>query len=182
MSDLNLIPQELKAAEELKKRKIRMIILILAGVLILAALSSIPIYLTYTTELQDGVIKSSINRLSDVKNQVNILNQQKKAVQDRIDTLESVSGGDIKWSGLFEELSMIIPQDISISSITGAPEGITLECSSSSMQSIAVFYANLENDKMFYALKINDITPDSESGILSFSLSLNIAGSEGKVN
>lgn len=182
MDDLNLIPLELKEAKLKKKKEAKIIAIVIASILVFVGLSCIPLYFKYNIDKENSIIEFQINQLSNVKEQMNTLNQQKTAAQSRINMLSGLPGQDTRWSDILTQISRLIPPDVSVKSLGGSLEGITLDCSTTSMQSIAVFYANLENCDKFTELRINDITPDNAAKTIDFNLFFKLKVKEGKVN
>lgn len=181
MNELNLIPQEFREAKELKSKKIKNIILIVAGLLFIITLSCIPLYNIYKIKAENFAVETKIGQLAYVQEQINTLTQQKTSMQERMNALNSISGQINNWSNIISEISEIMPQDISLTSFGGGLDGISLQCNSKTMDSIAVFYGKLENSDIFTDIKINDISPNIENSSFSFSLLLKLKTGESKV-
>lgn len=180
MSDLNLIPYEIRIKNEERKRKRKIILLSIAILLIMALVTSVPIFLTVLKERQNILLLNEINKLSYVSKETDKLNQRKKYMQDRLKIIDEITKQDKRWTAVISEITDVMPQDIMVSNIDFGIDTVNMQCVSSSQLSIASFVALLENNKNFSNVIIYEIVPSEESKSLNFSLSFTLKSTENK--
>lgn len=181
MDDLNLIPQEMKAAAEFKIKKIKAVLILTIAVLLIAALSCIPLYLTYGVNSQNKLLEDGISKLSSVNSEINNLNIQKNAIQDRMKILDTLSKQEQKWTGVISYISSITPEEISFNVLNAGTDTISMQGSATGIQPIAVFVANIENGGRFSDIRLNDVSPNDKNTSLTFNISFKLINIEGKV-
>lgn len=181
MDDLNLIPQELKTAAELKKRRTGIAIIIIIIAVIVVIVSCIPTYLRYKMSLQNENIEKEILKLSFVTDEINKLNIQRKTIEDRMKVLDTISKKEQKWTDFIKNVSSITPDDISFNILNISGEGMSLQGSSANIEAIAVFIGNLENSNRYTDINLNDINPDDKKNTMTFNLTFKLISGESKV-
>jgi Tfp pilus assembly protein PilN len=181
MSDLNLIPQEFRIEKEERTKRALYIVLAVAAILVLIVAACIPVYMTYLKNKENKDVEQDIQKLSYVTVELNKLNVQKASLQDKVSIVDNFTKLEVKWTGVINDLTALVPSDVSITNINIAKEGFTLQCTSLSQQAIAVFISNIEDSKKFTFDKIGSITQDEKDKTFKFNLSLKYNIEESKV-
>lgn len=181
MNDLNLIPQHIKIEQEKKSRKRINILLTVIILFVIIGITLLPIYLTYELSKDNAQVVQEISQFSSVSEEINKLNAQKKDVQDRTKVLESLSKQENKWTGIINDISSLIPPPVTLISINGSGDNISLQCTSLSRDDIALFMAKLENSDKFTDIKINEIRTDEKTQKYLFGLQIKPKNTESKV-
>jgi Tfp pilus assembly protein PilN len=181
MNDLNLMPQEIKIQEEaVIKRRNNMILLIIA-LIVLIVITCIPTYFQMLFNKENKLVESDIVKLSNVSDEVNKLTDKRKSIQEKLKILDSVTNVEIKWTDIISNISSMMPSDITVNKLNMSIEKISMECSSVSQQSIAVFLANMENSNKYSSIKIDGIIPDDKTKNYTFNISFNLKNIDNKV-
>jgi Tfp pilus assembly protein PilN len=179
MSELNLIPYELKIK---RVKRIKKINYISSGIIVLAILFAIvyipKLYLNklISNELDleakistnTKIVKENQKLLSNIKSfnlynkEVDLLTTQKEKVTYKIKNLEKY-----------------IPVDVSLTTITYSKGIIMISGASTNYNSISAFAANLQMSKEYPLAKINNINnSDNKTSIKAKGYTFNIAISE----
>lgn len=175
MSELNLIPYELKAkrANVLKFRKYISYAIIVAAIFVfivfipkgyLMLLNSRENAITQEISDNSKTILENKKLISDMENykmyndKVDLITKQKVNVKDKI-----------------QNLSKYIPKDVYLSNINLANGNINLTGVTSNYDSISIFTANLQMSQEYKNAKINNINTNgsNESGKYQFSIAIN---------
>lgn len=180
MSDLNLIPQEIKIHEDIKRKRKRSIIIIAGVVVILIALTCLPFYLIYKTKEQNRLIEDEILKLSPVKSEISKINEKNKSIEGRMKLIEDVSSMEKKWTAVMDDLSSNLPWEISTETIDASGDIVSIRGVSLNYKAIAVFAANLEMCGKYSDILISDIVTDDESDRYVFNVSFKIKSWENK--
>lgn len=181
MSDLNLIPQEFKFEKEKKKKKAFYVVISVLAVAILVFGAFIPSYFILMKTRENLKVQQQIESLSYVTQEVDKLNAQKAALQDRLTILDTLTKQDIKWNKILSDISALTPAGVSLTGLNITKDGIAMQCTAQSQQVIAVFIANIENSPEFTFSKVNTITPDQKGGTFKFDISFSINNVESQV-
>jgi Tfp pilus assembly protein PilN len=176
MSELNLIPYELKVR---RVKKIKITNYISAGVIVFAVLFAIvyvpKLYLArLISEQQDmdtkiagdsKIVQENKRILADMakynsyNNEVTLLTKQKVNVKDKIKSLEKY-----------------IPSDVSLTNIAYSKGMITINGSTAKYASISAFAANLQMSAEYSKARINSINnSDSKTKTGNYIFTINIA-------
>lgn len=86
-------------------------------------------------------------------------------LQKRIDTIESLEKKQLTTAGLIEELSSLIPLDVSLSELTISDQKVSLTAIALSEQGLAAFLNNLKASDKFEKLELSQVTSGTEKGV-----------------
>jgi Tfp pilus assembly protein PilN len=119
MRNINLLPPEIA-----QKRRVRRqaFLLVLLGIVYLVLLISVWLVRNLEVGRQDDRLREAQAQSATLQTQVNALQEfanLEKTVKDRQAVLATVMQGDVAWSRLLIELSMIIPGDSWLTSFIG---------------------------------------------------------------
>lgn len=157
MSELNLIPYELKAK---RIKKLRNTNYISSGIIVLAILFAI-VYVPklYLNKLNADEVE--LNTL--ISKNSKIVLENKKILLDiknynlRNDEVESLTKQSIKVTNKIKDFEKYIPSDISLTGITYSKGIITLMGASTNYNSISAFAANLQMSTEYPLARIQNI-------------------------
>lgn len=180
MSCLNLIPTEVRLIQQKRNRKNSIIALAVLSLLIIGSINGSYFYVIYKKSVENRALESRIAGLSNIEGETRSINEQKKAIQYRIEAYEKITDEEIHWTDILKHISSIMPGEVSINKLEASGEGISINGVSTRMESIAVFLANLENSHVYESVYMHEIIPDARGYGFSISLKLKDDMDKGK--
>lgn len=172
MSELNLIPYELKAkrANVLRARKYISYAIIIFSVFVfivfipkgyLAILQSKEVKINQKISNNSKLITENKKLLADMKNY--------KMYNDKVDLITKQK---INVTGKIKNLSKYIPKDVYLSNINLTKGTINLTGATSNYNSISIFTANLQMSKEYKNSKIQNITSSDSNKLGKYQFSI----------
>lgn len=143
--NINLLPPEV-----LEKRKGEKIVVYLLGGMAGLILLLTGIYAFYDFKIREenrqlSLLKAERDRYSQQIGEYQYFETRKKEIENKKAIIEGAMAGEISWSKVLNELSMVVPSDIWLMSFSGSATGI-------SMSGYAVDYAYDVPDEGFKPL------------------------------
>ena len=181
MNDLNLMPQEIKIQEDAVVKKRINILLIIIALIVLIVITYIPTYFQLQYNIENKLVENDIAKLSYVTDEVSKLNDKRKLVQGKLKMLDSVTNAEIKWSDIITNISSLMTSDITVNNLNMTSDLLSMECTTVSQKSIAIFLANMENNNKYSSVKLSGIVPNEKTKDYTFSISFKLKNIDNKV-
>ncbi|KPU44930.1 hypothetical protein OXPF_14080 [Oxobacter pfennigii] len=178
MDDINLIPYEIRIREENYKKRIMYFTWSFVLIIFIAVITYLPIFLKNRAQNETSIIETEIAELSYIKNELESLKLQKERIQSTIEFFNDINKDNISSSDIINELSAMIPSDITVLEYNSTRDLINLDCTSKNQQSIAVFLSKLESSEKLHNVYISDIDSRYNNSQYNFSLYFNTVKTE----
>lgn len=122
---INLLPREIKNKQKVEKF---LLVAILGVVIVAGLLGGLYAYNAWKTkeaETRVASLQSRVAKLNESIQSLRIYEQKLNDVQTKKQILEKAVSGQVVWSKAFEELMVVTPDNVSLTSLSGNSDGIT---------------------------------------------------------
>jgi len=155
------------------------LVFVLAGV-VFAALILVYVYHSYATQLatENTRIKQLQAQKTDleaIKAQVKTFEDQKKTLQQRVDTIEKLQKDRTGGQELLDEVANTVSraENLWLTSMSKRGSAVTFEGASASINSVANFITSLKRSGYFQKIEIKETKQDEKTaGIQTFTFSI----------
>jgi type IV pilus assembly protein PilN len=180
MKIINLLPPEIVEKRQTERRWVYFLALIIVFVVLFAFVFMI----TYGRELREKQTLSKIQAENDkLKNEIamfQVFEQRKAQVQQREQVLAKAMAGEISWYKLLNEISMVIPSEVSLTSLSlDLTGGVKMTGSTQDYSAVAKWLVRLGEIKELKDVWLESAGKATEKGkeTITFSMTANLAGS-----
>lgn len=162
MKDINLVPKSYLLAGQRKIKRVRKIITVITGSIIIALCVIIPLSYKYSLQKQLDTINMSIEETSGYKTAEQKLQEIKQRCSERENTANGLAGSGISTIALLGRIEKVIPWRLFITKLNaGSDNGgkvrVTLTGISATEDDIASFAFYLREDNYFSDIVISSV-------------------------
>jgi Tfp pilus assembly protein PilN len=149
-----------------------------AGILF-AALILVYVYHSYSTQLaaENATIKrlqAQKTELEAIKAQVKTFEDQKKVLQQRVDTIEQLQKDRTGGQELLDEVANTVSraENLWLTSMSKRGNNVTFDGASASINSVANFITALKRSGYFQKVEIKETKQDDKNGVQTFTFTI----------
>jgi Tfp pilus assembly protein PilN len=161
---INLLPPEIKQQRKYSKYN-RILIQSIFGLVILALITAAAFYTSWLIlKNNEQHLTQSVERENDKTREYGAIENQAKALADRLATIENIQSARSHYPALLQALAEATPQDAYITSFTLDPSAKTMNLSAYAKtdQAVASFKNSLESSSRFSSAAIQSMEPASD--------------------
>lgn len=122
---INLLPGEIKDKQKVEKFMVMAILGIALVVGLLGGLYAYNAWKIKTAEDKVALLQSEAEKINRSIQSLRVYEQKLKDVQIKKQILQQAISGQVVWSKILEELMVVTPDDVSLTSLSGNSDGIT---------------------------------------------------------
>jgi type IV pilus assembly protein PilN len=125
--EINLLPAEIV---EKRRRERQMIYIVASGILVLAILAiffAVNLARISSAKATLTKLKQENQRYSQAINKVKDYEQKKKMVESKEKLILSLDEAKIHWARFLNDISLVIPDDVWLTSLEANPQGVTFK-------------------------------------------------------
>lgn len=180
---INLIPLEI-----LKRRraKTRNIYLVIAFTSFMAFLALFYIILFVQVRLEENDLTIVKEERAVVRSQISqyeLYEKRETEYQDRKKLVEKAKSGEIKWSKIFNKLSMLMPEQVLFTTFKGDEQMVDMQIESLDYIGVAGTWVQLTNMAEFSDdVIVKDISRDKEKNRITFTINAKYIGATEAAN
>ena len=174
MSELNLLPYELRRGKQSSLNPKQLIATGLAAVLIIGAAVAVPIIRVNSLKKEKDDLQEYVNRNSGILTENTELQAKIDNIAKYVSMADSVRDSRTLAAGIIRNIEKYIPSQVVLSNLSYADGIIQISATSSDYNAICTFAANLQTSEDFAGSMINTITTTNESST-SYSTSITIS-------
>lgn len=129
MTQINLLPPEIRQKRAVERRRILVLALAIA---LVALLGGIWAFLTVLGSNEAGELGRLQAQNADIRaaiGEFQVFEQQRAQVQQKKQTVAKTVAGEIPWFKLLNEVSLVLPSEVWLVSFTGTEEEVTFNSS-----------------------------------------------------
>lgn len=123
--NINLLPKELKSKQKEEKLVVLGAMALIAVACVLFAVYSFNSWKLDEEKRQVTMLSEQAKRMDQEIQRLRVYEQRLQAIQRKQQIVDKALEGSVKWSKLLEEIMMVTPNDVSLTSLNGNAEGIT---------------------------------------------------------
>jgi Tfp pilus assembly protein PilN len=177
MSELNLLPYDMRRGKQGPLNTNQIIAVGIAAVLVIGSAIAVPIVRVISLEKKEARLQEYVKRNSGILDENAKLQKQIDDINTYVAAVDSIRDARILSEGTIRNIEQYIPQQVVLTSLNYLGGTIQIAATSSDYNAICAFSANLQTAKEFSGSVINSITKGTETGYTT-NITISFGGGE----
>lgn len=165
MTELNLLPPYLKDKRQHKKNIRNYILAGMLGIMFIIFLFYIPISELLKVESQELKYKIQAKQANGdvINNENENIKKEIDNYKKYIDKVEGLTKNKVMISNKIHELEQYVPVDVVFDSLSYGENGLTINATANSLDSISEFTANIQKSGSYKNVRVSNITMEDKT-------------------
>jgi len=165
-SEVNLLPLEISKKKQFRKKKGDLTLSFILALLIVLTVYAFAVQDYNLTRNRLAVIEDNLAGYKEYEQPVNALKGEIKVITDKLENLRTITKGKDFWLRVLSEVSRLVPDEVTLSSLSQEKGILILEGEAPTIQVIRDFVSRLESSPLFGTVEVG--TPERVTGNESF--------------
>jgi len=177
MSELNLLPYDMRRGKHGLLSTNQIIAIISAAVLVIGSAIVVPFVKVKSLEKKEERLQEYVDRNKSILDENTSLQKQIDEIKSYVADVDSIKNSRTLSAGIIRNIENHIPSQVVLTSLSYADGTIQISANSSDYNAICAFSANLQTSDDFTGSIINSITKGTDSGYTT-SITISFGGGE----
>ncbi len=177
MSELNLLPNDMRRGKQGPLNTTQIFVAGLAAVMIIGGAIAIPIVRVKSLGRQESKLQEYVKKNSSILTENTELENKINNIKGYVATADSIRDSRNLATGIIRSIEKHIPSQVVLTNLSYVKGTIQINATSSDYNAICAFSANLQTSDEFSSSVINSITSGNDKGY-STSITISFGGGE----
>lgn len=177
MAHVNLLPPEIRDRRETERRLVVVVAVMVAYVAILAMVFGFQQFKIYQEQQVLEGLRMENNVLEAQIVEFRVFEERKSELSRRQQLIETALSNEVSWYRILVELSMVIPEDVSIQGFSSDGREVTVDGRATDFESLAIWMVRFESLPEISDVWLDNVSVD-ETGVI-YTLKGTMAGAGG---